>query len=85
MISVQFCTVFRAEVAQLVEHTPENRGVAGSIPALAIARNARWLLDLRASGVLAHILKKGTDGAKKGTAELKRRQSRVTPWSEASR
>jgi hypothetical protein len=24
------------EVAQLVEHTAENRGVAGSIPALAI-------------------------------------------------
>jgi hypothetical protein len=24
------------EVAQLVEHTTENRGVAGSIPALAI-------------------------------------------------
>ena len=26
----------RGEVAQLVEHTAENRGVAGSIPALAI-------------------------------------------------
>jgi hypothetical protein len=26
------------EVAQLVEHTTENRGVAGSIPALAIPR-----------------------------------------------
>ena len=26
------------EVAQLVEHTAENRGVAGSIPALAITR-----------------------------------------------
>ena len=26
----------RGEVAQLVEHTTENRGVAGSIPALAI-------------------------------------------------
>jgi hypothetical protein len=25
----------RGEVAQLVEHTTENRGVAGSIPALA--------------------------------------------------
>jgi hypothetical protein len=25
----------RGEVAQLVEHTAENRGVAGSIPALA--------------------------------------------------
>jgi hypothetical protein len=25
------------EVAQLVEHTAENRGVAGSIPALAIS------------------------------------------------
>jgi hypothetical protein len=27
------------EVAQLVEHTAENRGVAGSIPALAISRS----------------------------------------------
>src|SRR3982750_723354 len=27
----------RGEVAQLVEHTTENRGVAGSIPALAIS------------------------------------------------
>jgi hypothetical protein len=29
------------EVAQLVEHTTENRGVAGSIPALAI-RKRPW-------------------------------------------
>jgi hypothetical protein len=29
------------EVAQLVEHTTENRGVAGSIPALAIASGTR--------------------------------------------
>jgi hypothetical protein len=29
---------FRGEVAQLVEHTAENRGVAGSSPALAIFR-----------------------------------------------
>jgi hypothetical protein len=28
-------TVRPGEVAQLVEHTAENRGVAGSIPALA--------------------------------------------------
>jgi hypothetical protein len=28
----------RGEVAQLVEHTAENRGVAGSIPALATSR-----------------------------------------------
>src|SRR4051812_25852489 len=28
----------RGEVAQLVEHTTENRGVAGSIPALATSR-----------------------------------------------
>jgi hypothetical protein len=28
------------EVAQLVEHTTENRGVAGSIPALAICSAA---------------------------------------------
>src|SRR5215218_1945027 len=31
----------RGEVAQLVEHTAENRGVAGSIPALANALLAR--------------------------------------------
>src|SRR3954468_6318439 len=31
----------RGEVAQLVEHTTENRGVAGSIPALAIVVAAR--------------------------------------------
>ena len=30
----------RGEVAQLVEHTTENRGVAGSIPALAIQAHA---------------------------------------------
>ena len=29
------------EVAQLVEHTAENRGVAGSIPALATSRSLR--------------------------------------------
>ena len=29
------------EVAQLVEHTAENRGVAGSIPALAISLTLR--------------------------------------------
>jgi hypothetical protein len=29
------------EVAQLVEHTAENRGVAGSIPALAISLRLR--------------------------------------------
>jgi hypothetical protein len=32
-------TVARGEVAQSVEHTAENRGVAGSIPALAINRH----------------------------------------------
>src|SRR5919106_5133277 len=37
----------RGEVAQSVEHTAENRGVAGSIPALAIA--ARSPLRLRRS------------------------------------
>jgi hypothetical protein len=30
-------TEARGEVAQSVEHTAENRGVAGSIPALAMA------------------------------------------------
>jgi hypothetical protein len=30
------------EVAQLVEHTAENRGVAGSIPALAIQSRHRF-------------------------------------------
>src|SRR5437763_16978749 len=30
------------EVAQLVEHTAENRGVAGSIPALATSNPARF-------------------------------------------
>jgi hypothetical protein len=34
------------EVAQLVEHTAENRGVAGSIPALAIfPRKSRFALN----------------------------------------
>ena len=32
----------RGEVAQLVEHTAENRGVAGSIPALAIFEAGRF-------------------------------------------
>ena len=31
MMTVRFYTVFRAEVAQLVEHTPEKRGVGSSI------------------------------------------------------
>ena len=31
----------RGEVAQLVEHTAENRGVAGSIPALATSSSFR--------------------------------------------
>src|SRR5439155_6733585 len=35
----------RGEVAQLVEHTAENRGVAGSIPALAIS-SIEGTLDL---------------------------------------
>jgi len=33
----------------------ENRGVPGSSPGLAIARNTRWLLHFRFSGVLAAI------------------------------
>jgi hypothetical protein len=32
----------RGEVAQLVEHTAENRGVAGSIPALAMRGRGPW-------------------------------------------
>ena len=35
VLHLQFAFL-RGEVAQLVEHTAENRGVAGSIPALAI-------------------------------------------------
>ena len=34
------------EVAQLVEHTAENRGVAGSTPALAISRPQTTFEDL---------------------------------------
>jgi hypothetical protein len=30
----------RGEIAQLVEHTTENRGVLGSIPSLAISEDA---------------------------------------------
>jgi hypothetical protein len=48
------------EIAQLVEHTTENRGVPGSNPGLAIARNARWPLDLALSGASGGVLKKGT-------------------------
>jgi hypothetical protein len=33
------------EVAQLVEHTAENRGVAGSIPALAMNREVHFLVS----------------------------------------
>ena len=33
----------------------ENRGVPGSSPGLAIARNSRWLLDFGLSGVLDAI------------------------------
>ena len=34
----------RGEIAQLVEHTTENRGVLGSIPSLAISKDAcTWL------------------------------------------
>ena len=38
---------FRGEVAQLVEHTAENRGVAGSSPALAILPHKT---EIRGSG-----------------------------------
>jgi hypothetical protein len=31
MMKIQFRAFFRAEVAQLVEHTPEKRGVGSSI------------------------------------------------------
>src|SRR3954463_12348261 len=47
------------EIAQLVEHTTENRGVPGSSPGLAIARKPRWMLDLAVSGVSSAIRKKG--------------------------
>ena len=44
------------EIAQLVEHTTENRGVPGSSPGLAIARNARWLLYCVIFGGLAGVV-----------------------------
>jgi hypothetical protein len=37
----------------------ENRGVPGSSPGLAIAREAAWLLDLVVSGVLDEIRELG--------------------------
>ena len=46
MISVQFCTIFRAEVAQLVEHTPEKRGVGSSILPLGTSQIGRILPSL---------------------------------------
>jgi hypothetical protein len=46
----------------------ENRGVPGSSPGLAIGRNARWLLDLVASGVLSEIPQLGLRGPDLGLA-----------------
>ena len=41
------------EVAQLVEHATENRGVAGSIPALAIhAMDTSWTLQVTSPVIL---------------------------------
>ena len=47
------------EIAQLVEHTTENRGVPGSSPGLAIVRKAASVLDLVVSGVLDGIVHLG--------------------------
>ena len=55
------------------EVTTENRGVPGSSPGLAIARNARWLLDFRFSGVLDAILDLGLGSPDLGLAGLKQR------------
>ena len=38
---------FDGQVAQLVEHTTENRGVGGSIPSLAIESSVRFGPDAR--------------------------------------
>ena len=48
--------------------TTENRGVPGSSPGLAIARNARWLLDFELSGVLDAILGLGLGSPDLGLA-----------------
>jgi hypothetical protein len=48
--------------------TTENRGVPGSSPRLAIARNARWLLDFGLSGVLDAILDLGLGSPDLGLA-----------------
>jgi hypothetical protein len=49
-------------------HLAENRGVPGSSPGLAIARNARWLLDFGLSGVLDAILDLGLGSPDLGLA-----------------
>jgi hypothetical protein len=46
----------------------ENRGVPGSSPGLAIARNARWLLDFGLSGVLDAIFRSGLGSPDLGLA-----------------
>jgi hypothetical protein len=48
--------------------TTENRGVPGSSPGLAIARNARWLLDFVFSGVLYATLDLGLGSPDLGLA-----------------
>jgi hypothetical protein len=48
--------------------TTENRGVPGSSPGLAIARDARWLLDFGLSGVLDAILNLGLGSPDLGLA-----------------
>jgi hypothetical protein len=51
-----------------LEVTTENRGVPGSSPGLAIARNTRWLLDFGLSGVLDAILDLGLGSPDLGLA-----------------
>jgi hypothetical protein len=46
----------------------ENRGVPGSSPGLAIARDAQWLLDFGLSGVLDAILNLGLGSPDLGLA-----------------
>jgi hypothetical protein len=59
---------FLGEVAQLVEHTAENRGVAGSIPALATdrlsARRTGFALEgpARPASLLLWTLTRGPTG-----------------------
>jgi hypothetical protein len=65
------------EVAQSVEHTAENRGVAGSIPALAIGRDEAGEAGFFRSALLRARVARGAEPFNQGVDELALEQDAV--------